>query len=94
MTGLIIIVITFEFFRCVVLSGKEAEDKYLMVVHSKNHVNLIRNISSKQFESRRNSTGFSVFMKKKPNRTEPKPVGLNRFWFGLNRFRFGFGLNF
>jgi histone deacetylase 6 len=54
MTGLIIIVITFESFRCVVLSGKEAEDKYLMAVHSENHVNLIRNISSKQFDSRRN----------------------------------------
>lgn len=40
--------------RCVVLSGKEAEDKYLMAVHSENHVNLIRNISSKQFDSRRN----------------------------------------
>jgi histone deacetylase 6 len=38
----------------VVLSGKEAEDKYLMAVHSENHVNLIRNISSKQFDSRRN----------------------------------------
>ncbi|KAF2312891.1 hypothetical protein GH714_040949 [Hevea brasiliensis] len=40
--------------RCVVLNAKEAEDKYLLAVHSKNHVNLIRNISSKQFDSRRN----------------------------------------
>ncbi|KAK9278920.1 hypothetical protein L1049_028501 [Liquidambar formosana] len=40
--------------RCVVLSAKEAEDKYIHPVHSKNHVNLIRNISSKQFDSRRN----------------------------------------
>ncbi|KAJ6396423.1 hypothetical protein OIU77_021456 [Salix suchowensis] len=40
--------------RCVVLKGKEAEDKYLTAVHSENHVNLIRNISSKQFDSRRN----------------------------------------
>ena len=54
MTGLLIIVITFESFRCVVLKGKEAEDKYLTAVHSENHVNLIRNISSKQFDSRRN----------------------------------------
>jgi len=34
-----------------------------------------------------NNTGFPVFLIKKPNRTEPKPVG-------LNRFRFGSGLNF
>ncbi|XP_021615656.1 histone deacetylase 5 isoform X2 [Manihot esculenta] len=40
--------------RCVVLNAKEAEDKYLLAVHSKNHVNLIRNISSNQFDSRRN----------------------------------------
>ncbi|KAJ7956463.1 Histone deacetylase [Quillaja saponaria] len=40
--------------RCVVLDAKEAEDKYILSVHSKNHVNLIRNISSKQFASRRN----------------------------------------
>ncbi|XP_054804972.1 histone deacetylase 5-like isoform X2 [Prosopis cineraria] len=40
--------------RCVVLDAKEAEDKYLLSVHSKNHVNLIKNISLKQFNSRRN----------------------------------------
>ncbi|GMI75735.1 histone deacetylase 5 [Hibiscus trionum] len=40
--------------RCVVLNAKEAEDKYVCGVHSKNHVNLIRNISSKQYNSRRN----------------------------------------
>ncbi|CAK7344157.1 unnamed protein product [Dovyalis caffra] len=39
--------------RCVVLNGKKAEDKHVMAVHSKNHVNLIRNISSKEFDSRR-----------------------------------------
>ncbi|KAI4343955.1 hypothetical protein L6164_011241 [Bauhinia variegata] len=39
--------------RCVVLESKEAEEKYLLSVHSKNHVNLIKNISSKQFDSRR-----------------------------------------
>lgn len=44
----------FDSFRCVVLNAKEAEDKYLLAVHSKNHVNLIRNISSNQFDSRRN----------------------------------------
>lgn len=37
-----------------VLNAKEADDKYILGVHSKNHVKLIRNISSKQFDSRRN----------------------------------------
>ncbi|KDP31342.1 hypothetical protein JCGZ_11718 [Jatropha curcas] len=41
--------------RCVVLNAKEAEDKYLLAVHSENHVNLVRNISTKQFDSRRNT---------------------------------------
>ncbi|XP_010036766.2 histone deacetylase 5 isoform X1 [Eucalyptus grandis] len=40
--------------RCEVLNAKEAEDKYILSVHSKSHVDLIRNISSKQFNSRRN----------------------------------------
>ncbi|XP_028763509.1 histone deacetylase 5-like [Neltuma alba] len=40
--------------RCVVLDAKEAEDRYLLSVHSKNHVKLIKKISSKQFNSRRN----------------------------------------
>ncbi|KAH7549219.1 hypothetical protein JRO89_XS13G0000300 [Xanthoceras sorbifolium] len=40
--------------RCVVLNAKEAEDKDILSVHAQNHVNLIRNISSKQFDSRRN----------------------------------------
>ncbi|XVF11800.1 hypothetical protein REPUB_Repub08aG0059000 [Reevesia pubescens] len=40
--------------RCVLLNAKEAEDKYICNVHSKNHVNLIRNISSKQYASKRN----------------------------------------
>lgn len=35
------------------MGAKEAEDKYILSVHSKNHVNLIKNISSKQFNSRR-----------------------------------------
>lgn len=38
-----------------VFNAKEAEDKHILSVHSKNHVNLIKNISSKQFDSRRNS---------------------------------------
>ena len=41
------------FSRCVILEAKEAEDKHLLLVHSINHVNLIKNISSKQFNSRR-----------------------------------------
>ena len=36
-----------------ILEAKEAEDKHLLLVHSENHVNLIKNISSKQFNSRR-----------------------------------------
>ncbi|GAB4845402.1 Histone deacetylase 5, variant 2 [Ancistrocladus abbreviatus] len=40
--------------RCVVFNAKEAEDKYILSVHSKDHVDLIRNISSKQFDSKRN----------------------------------------
>ncbi|KAG7955049.1 hypothetical protein I3843_11G051400 [Carya illinoinensis] len=40
--------------RCVVLDAKEAEDKYVLSVHSKKHVDLIRDISSKRFNSRRN----------------------------------------
>lgn len=42
--------------RCVVLDAKEAEDKYLALVHSKYHIDLIKNISSKKFDSRRNKT--------------------------------------
>ena len=43
-------------FRCVLLDAKEAEDKHVQLVHSKNHVKLIKNISSKQFDSRRART--------------------------------------
>ncbi|KAF7134661.1 hypothetical protein RHSIM_Rhsim08G0146300 [Rhododendron simsii] len=39
--------------RCVVLSAKEAEDKYIAAVHTKNHIDLIKSISSKKFDSRR-----------------------------------------
>ncbi|GMN54275.1 hypothetical protein TIFTF001_023400 [Ficus carica] len=42
--------------RCVLLDAKEAEDKHILLVHSKNHVKLIKNISSKQFDSRRART--------------------------------------
>ncbi|KAK9669127.1 hypothetical protein RND81_13G111200 [Saponaria officinalis] len=39
--------------RCEILNAKEAEDKYLQLVHSKYHVDLIKTISSKQFDSKR-----------------------------------------
>ncbi|TKY55034.1 Histone deacetylase 5 [Spatholobus suberectus] len=39
--------------RCVILEAKEAEDKHILLVHSKNHVELIKNISSKRFDSQR-----------------------------------------
>nr|XP_019709911.1 histone deacetylase 5 isoform X5 [Elaeis guineensis] len=39
--------------RCVVLSAKEAEDKYIASVHTARHIKLIKNISSKKFNSQR-----------------------------------------
>ncbi|XP_008791310.2 histone deacetylase 5-like [Phoenix dactylifera] len=39
--------------RCVVMSAKEAEDKYIAPVHAQSHIKLIRNISSKEFDSQR-----------------------------------------
>ncbi|XP_020599979.1 histone deacetylase 5 [Phalaenopsis equestris] len=39
--------------RCVLLKTKEAEDSIIASVHTKNHIKLIRNISSKAFEFRR-----------------------------------------
>ncbi|KAL6348801.1 hypothetical protein AAG906_033457 [Vitis piasezkii] len=40
--------------RCVVFNAKEVEDKHILSVHNNHQVNLIKNISSKQFDSRRN----------------------------------------
>ncbi|XP_050376901.1 histone deacetylase 5 [Argentina anserina] len=40
--------------RCVLLEAKEAEDKHILAVHSQNHVDLIKKISSRQFDSKRN----------------------------------------
>lgn len=37
-----------------VSNAKEAEDKDILSVHGKDHVNLIRNVSSKLYNSRRN----------------------------------------
>lgn len=42
------------YFRCVVLSAKAAEDKNIALVHTRNLINLIKNISSKRFDSQRN----------------------------------------
>ncbi|KAG9439099.1 hypothetical protein H6P81_019264 [Aristolochia fimbriata] len=39
--------------RCEVLTAKEADDKYLELVHTKKHIDLMRNISSTNFDSRR-----------------------------------------
>lgn len=41
-------------FRCVIVDAKEADDKYLALVHTKNHIDLIKNISSKKLDSPRN----------------------------------------
>lgn len=53
------IVCDLSIFRCVVLSSKEAEDKNIALVHTKNHIDLIKNISSKKFDSRRNKIAAS-----------------------------------
>jgi len=38
----------------VVLGGSKAEDKHLKLVHTKKHVNLVKSISTKKKDSRRN----------------------------------------
>ncbi|XP_075112797.1 histone deacetylase 5 isoform X1 [Nicotiana tabacum] len=40
--------------RCIVMNGKEAEDKDIALVHTKAHIDLIRNISSKKIGLKRN----------------------------------------
>ncbi|ESQ31827.1 hypothetical protein EUTSA_v10003787mg [Eutrema salsugineum] len=40
--------------RCVVLGGSKAEDKHLQLVHTKEHVNLVKSLSTKQKDYRRN----------------------------------------
>ncbi|KAJ4887802.1 hypothetical protein Rs2_27550 [Raphanus sativus] len=40
--------------RCVVLGGSKAEDKHLELVHTKEHVNLVKGLSTKKKSSRRN----------------------------------------
>ncbi|PIA63095.1 hypothetical protein AQUCO_00200844v1 [Aquilegia coerulea] len=39
--------------RCVVLSGKEAEDKHIALVHTQRYIDLIKKVSSKRYDSRR-----------------------------------------
>ena len=39
-------------FRCVILNAKEAEDKHIALVHTKSHVDFIKNISSQKFGSK------------------------------------------
>ncbi|KAJ3673101.1 hypothetical protein LUZ60_006475 [Juncus effusus] len=41
--------------RCVVLKAKEAEDEYIASVHTLNHIKLIKNISSKELDSKRHT---------------------------------------
>ncbi|WZZ37141.1 hypothetical protein YC2023_020542 [Brassica napus] len=40
--------------RCAVLGGSKAEDKHLQLVHTKEHVNLVKRLSTKKKDSRRN----------------------------------------
>ncbi|EER97493.1 hypothetical protein BDA96_02G383800 [Sorghum bicolor] len=40
--------------RCVALKAKEAEDKYIASVHSKSHIKLMKEISSKKYDATRN----------------------------------------
>ncbi|XP_045789101.1 histone deacetylase 5-like [Trifolium pratense] len=40
--------------RCVILDAVDAEDKHILAVHSKKHVDQIKNISNKSFNYRRN----------------------------------------
>lgn len=35
------------------MKAKEAEDKHIALVHKKKHIDLIRNVSSQEFDSRR-----------------------------------------
>ncbi|WZY84652.1 hypothetical protein YC2023_031036 [Brassica napus] len=40
--------------RCVVLGGSKAEDKHLQLVHTKDHVSLVKSLSTKKKDYRRN----------------------------------------
>lgn len=45
--------------RCVLMNAKEAEEKHIALVHTKPHIDLIKTISSKKFNSRRNRIAAS-----------------------------------
>ncbi|KAL0315693.1 UNVERIFIED_CONTAM: Histone deacetylase 5 [Sesamum radiatum] len=42
--------------RCIILNAKDADDNHLALVHTKNHIDLIKSISSERSESRRKRT--------------------------------------
>lgn len=46
-------VLTLIISRCIILNAKDAKDNHLALVHTKNHIDLIKNISSRNSESRR-----------------------------------------
>lgn len=39
--------------RCVALQAKEAKDKYIASVHSQTHIKLMKDVSSKKYDSSR-----------------------------------------
>ena len=47
-------VLAFSSCRCAVLGGSKAEDKHLQLVHTKEHVNLVKRLSTKKKDSQRN----------------------------------------
>lgn len=53
MSKCIQLVVTPFSFRCVVLNAKEAEDDHLALVHSKEHIHLIKTISSNNLKKMR-----------------------------------------
>lgn len=42
------------FCRCVVFGGSKAEDKHLQLVHTKDHVSVVKSLSTKKKDYRRN----------------------------------------
>ncbi|KAL0333850.1 UNVERIFIED_CONTAM: Histone deacetylase 5 [Sesamum angustifolium] len=49
-------VLTLTVCRCIILNAKDADDNHLALVHTKNHIDLIKSISSERSESRRKRT--------------------------------------
>ncbi|KAF8083756.1 hypothetical protein N665_0754s0012 [Sinapis alba] len=46
--------------RCVVLGGSKAEDKHLQLVRTKDHVNLVKSLSTEKKDSRRNKVASEL----------------------------------